>query len=61
MNNAVGILKEELRQMDSLIMKSADMHAVPAGSALAVDRETFHNILLIQSKIIHWSKLLMKK
>lgn len=41
MNNAVGILKEELRQMDSLIMKSADMHAVPAGSALAVDRETF--------------------
>ena len=41
MNNAVGILKEELRQMDSLVMKSADMHAVPAGSALAVDRETF--------------------
>ena len=41
MNNAVGILKEELRQMDSLIMKSADMHAVPAGNALAVDRETF--------------------
>ena len=41
MNNAVGILKEELRQMDSLIMKSADMHALPAGSALAVDRETF--------------------
>lgn len=41
MNNAVGILKEELRQMDSLIMESADMHAVPAGSALAVDRETF--------------------
>lgn len=41
MNNAVGVLKEELRQMDSLIMKSADMHAVPAGSALAVDRETF--------------------
>lgn len=41
MNNAVGILKEELRQMDSLIMKSADMHAVPAGSALAVDREMF--------------------
>lgn len=41
MNNAVGILKEELRQIDSLIMKSADMHAVPAGSALAVDRETF--------------------
>ena len=41
MNNAVGILKEELRQLDSLILKSADMHAVPAGSALAVDRESF--------------------
>lgn len=41
MNNAVGILKEELRRLDSLIMKSADMHAVPAGSALAVDRKGF--------------------
>lgn len=41
MNNAVGILKEELRHLDSLIMKSADMHAVPAGSALAVDRKEF--------------------
>ena len=41
LNNAVGILKEELRMLDSLIMKSADMHAVPAGSALAVDREGF--------------------
>ncbi len=41
MNNAVGILKEELRHLDSLIMKSADMHAVPAGSALAVDRKGF--------------------
>lgn len=41
MNNAVGILKEELRIMDSLIMKSADLHAVPAGSALAVDRHEF--------------------
>ena len=41
MNNAVGILKEELRHLDSLIMKSADKHAVPAGSALAVDRKGF--------------------
>lgn len=41
LNNAVGILKEELRQLDSLILKSADLHSVPAGSALAVDREGF--------------------
>ena len=50
MNNAVGILKEELRQMDSLIMKSADMHAVPAGSALAVDRETFSQYITDTTK-----------
>ena len=39
--NAVGLLKEELRQMDSLIMQCADAHRVPAGGALAVDREDF--------------------
>lgn len=41
LTNAVGVLKEELRRMNSLIMKMADAHAVPAGSALAVDREGF--------------------
>lgn len=41
LNNAVGILKEEMRQLDSLIMQSADLHRIPAGSALAVDREGF--------------------
>ena len=41
MNNAVGVLKEELRKLDSLIMKAADENAVPAGSALAVDRNNF--------------------
>lgn len=41
LNNAVGVMKEEMRRLDSLIMKSADCHAVPAGSALAVDREGF--------------------
>lgn len=41
LNNAVGILKEEMRRLNSLIMKSADLHRVPAGSALAVDREGF--------------------
>ena len=40
-NNAVGLLKEEMRRFDSLIMRFADEHQVPAGSALAVDREGF--------------------
>lgn len=41
LTNAVGVLKEEMRRLDSLIMKAADLHAVPAGGALAVDREGF--------------------
>ena len=39
--NAVGVLHEELRIADSLIMKCADNNKVPAGSALAVDRDNF--------------------
>lgn len=39
--NAVGLLKEEMRRLDSLIMKVADATAVPAGGALAVDRVAF--------------------
>lgn len=39
LSNAVGLLKEEMRQLDSLIMRVADETAVPAGGALAVDRE----------------------
>ena len=39
--NAVGLLKQEMRQMDSLIMQAADKHRIPAGSALAVDRIGF--------------------
>ena len=45
MQNAVGILKEELRILDSLVMKAADTHAVPAGSALAVDRQGFSQMI----------------
>ncbi|MCS1350399.1 FADH(2)-oxidizing methylenetetrahydrofolate--tRNA-(uracil(54)-C(5))-methyltransferase TrmFO [Mechercharimyces sp. CAU 1602] len=41
LTNAVGVLKEEMRKLDSLIMRCADQHAVPAGGALAVDREAF--------------------
>ena len=40
-NNAVGLLHQEMRRLGSLIMRSADTHKVPAGSALAVDREAF--------------------
>ena len=38
LENAVGLLKEEMRRMDSLVIAMADYHAVPAGNALAVDR-----------------------
>lgn len=40
-NNAVGLLHAEMRSMNSLIMQAADKHKVPAGSALAVDRDHF--------------------
>jgi methylenetetrahydrofolate--tRNA-(uracil-5-)-methyltransferase len=40
-HNAVGLLHEEMRRLDSLIMAAADANQVPAGSALAVDREGF--------------------
>ncbi|HEY0901268.1 MAG TPA: methylenetetrahydrofolate--tRNA-(uracil(54)-C(5))-methyltransferase (FADH(2)-oxidizing) TrmFO [Micavibrio sp.] len=39
--NAVGLLHEEMRRCDSLIMRMGDKHAVPAGGALAVDRDAF--------------------
>ena len=45
LTNAVGLLKEEMRQIGSLIMESADKHKVPAGSALAVDRNTFSSYI----------------
>ncbi len=41
LTNAVGLLKEEMRRLGSLIMSCADAHKVPAGGALAVDREGF--------------------
>jgi methylenetetrahydrofolate--tRNA-(uracil-5-)-methyltransferase len=41
LTNAVGVLKEEMRQLDSVIIQSADACAVPAGGALAVDRHEF--------------------
>src|SRR5215207_11318961 len=41
LDNAVGLLKEEMRRLDSLIMRAAEASRVPAGAALAVDRERF--------------------
>src|SRR3954469_12501589 len=40
-HNAVGLLHQEMRALGSLVMRAADAHRVPAGSALAVDREAF--------------------
>src|SRR5947207_1116645 len=41
LDNAVGLLKEEMRRLGSLIMHAAETSRVPAGAALAVDRERF--------------------
>src|SRR6266436_1874484 len=40
-HNAVGLLHEEMRRLDSLVMRCADANQVPAGGALAVDRDGF--------------------
>ena len=48
LENAVGVLKEEMRRMDSLIIRAADATAVPAGGALAVDRRRFSRYITEQ-------------
>ena len=45
LENAVGLLKEEMRTLGSLVMQAADKTRVPAGGALAVDREGFSNCI----------------
>jgi methylenetetrahydrofolate--tRNA-(uracil-5-)-methyltransferase len=54
-NTAIGLLHHEMRLLDSLIMRSADLNKIPAGSALAVDRENFskfiENELLATKKV----------
>lgn len=45
LTNAVGVLKEEMRQLNSVIIKSADECSVPAGGALAVDRHEFAGLV----------------
>lgn len=65
--NAVGLLKEEMRRLDSLIIKCADATQVPAGGALAVDRDKFSemitetiknhpNISVIEEELTHIPK-----
>lgn len=67
--NACGLLKEELRMLDSLLIKIADETSVPAGQALAVDREKFsekvtntlekmENIEIIRQELTDLEKLL---
>src|SRR5262245_16138805 len=45
LDNAVGLLKEEMRRLGSLVMRAAEQSRVPAGAALAVDRERFAEIV----------------
>lgn len=67
LENAVGVLKEEMRLMDSLIMEAADSNSVPAGGALAVDRHGFSqyitqklkdnaNITVVNEEVTHIDK-----
>lgn len=51
--NAVGLLKEEMRRLNSVVITSADETAVPAGGALAVDRDSFSETITEKSKSIH--------
>lgn len=56
LENAVGLLKEEMRRMHSLILEAADATKVPAGGALAVDRESFSSFVtekIINHPLIH--------
>ncbi len=50
LTSAAGLLKEELRHLDSLIIRAADNNKVPAGSALAVDREGFADSITAELK-----------
>ncbi|MBV8067546.1 MAG: FAD-dependent oxidoreductase, partial [Candidatus Eremiobacteraeota bacterium] len=59
LTNAVGLLKEELALLDSLIVTSARATAVPAGSALAVDRSKFS--ALVESRIAADSRIALRR
>lgn len=52
LTNAVGVLKEEMRRLDSVIMAAADAAKIPAGGALAVDREEFGRLVTEKVKAV---------
>ena len=52
LSNAVGVLKEEMRRLDSVIMSAADSAQIPAGGALAVDRDEFGKIITEKVKSV---------
>ncbi|MBR1646954.1 MAG: methylenetetrahydrofolate--tRNA-(uracil(54)-C(5))-methyltransferase (FADH(2)-oxidizing) TrmFO [Selenomonadaceae bacterium] len=52
LTNAVGVLKEEMRRLDSAIMSAADAAKIPAGGALAVDREEFGKLVTEKIKSV---------
>lgn len=51
-SNAAGLLKEEMRHLDSVVLRSADTNAVPAGGALAVDRKPFAEQITAEVKAL---------
>ena len=55
--NAVGLLKEEMRQLGSLIMEAADASRVPAGGALAVDRDQFSGYITRAIEESEWIRV----
>lgn len=60
LTNGVGVLKEEMKRLNSIIIEAADKARVPAGGALAVDRHVFRLCAEI-AEIMKISQLLMKK
>lgn len=58
-NTAIGLLHQEMRLFDSLIMQAADANKVPAGSALAVDREGFSKF--IENKLLETGNVTIKR
>ncbi|SPZ98468.1 tRNA:m(5)U-54 MTase gid [Staphylococcus aureus] len=61
LTNGVGVLKEEMRRLNSIIIEAADKARVPAGGALAVDRHDFSGYITETLKNHEISQLLMKK
>ncbi len=56
---AIGLLHEEMRQLNSLIMRAADANKIPAGSALAVDREGFSKF--IETELLRSGKVTISR